>query len=159
MPQEPRDASGLPAVAIAGAATPSEVAATVAERAESAALAPPVPLDRADPLFLPDDTRYPRPLFVRWLRALGQWCWVIVAGYPITGIFNLIGDVNASEPFTTHTAAQAFFLDRIVPAVLAQPLNAAPPVVAVVLLVLIARLCYLDHNRERAEIARRQRRD
>src|SRR5579859_2443491 len=112
-------------------------------------------LDRSDALFAPDDTRYRRPLVVRGLRTLGRWCWIILAAYPLTGIYNFIGDINAGQPFAFHTAGQAFYLDRIVPAVLAQPLDAITPVAAVAALILIAHVSYGDHQRERAEMERR----
>ncbi|HLZ20515.1 MAG TPA: hypothetical protein VKQ30_00110, partial [Ktedonobacterales bacterium] len=116
-------------------------------------------LDRSDPLFAPDDTRYRRPLVVRGLRWLGRWCWIILALYPGNGIYNFIGDINARQPFAFHTAGQAFFLDRIVPVVLAQPLDAITPVAAVAALILIAHVSYGDHQRERAEMERRAKRD
>src|SRR5579859_3284887 len=111
-------------------------------------------LDRSDALFAPDDTRYRRPLVVRGLRSLGRWCWIILAAYPLTGIYNFIGDINAGQPFAFHTAGQAFYLDRIVPAVFV-----VPPIVAVALLALIARICFLDQQRECAEMERRAKRD
>lgn len=109
-----------------------------------------------------DETRYPRPLWLRALRwGLRLW-WLGFSPYATVVVPNLyLALAHASTDWRAEIfqIAQALLLDRVLPLLAQQPAKVVPFLVAAVFFVWFGHWAHHDQEKERAVLARCEARE
>ncbi len=96
-----------------------------------------------------NDSRYPRPHWLSFLRWILRLAWLAFLLYPANAIFNVFSLVANGAALTGASISHALLLDRVPQLLTQQPIAAVVGVAAVVAIILLGRAAALDQDRER----------
>ena len=99
----------------------------------------------------PQDRRYPRPGWLRVLRGILSFWWLLLTTYLANVLVNLIvlvAHAGVGAVGNRSTLVRVLLLNRLLPLVLQQPWLLAPMLAVLALFLLAGRWAAADHQRE-----------